>query len=121
MSKATEIARDLGEINGYKVRTLFVNKTMFPTVKRWNGNGYSDERMMARQTKKTVTLVSSHGDVVQFEAYVHRGQVNYRDSREKKTVRESDAKDELKRMLGINDEYADRLLSVTSMADAAAK
>lgn len=113
----TEIDRDLGEIGNYRVKTRFVNKRSFPTVKRWNGNGYETQRMMVSQTKKSVVLTDKHGDTVEFSAYIHRGQVNYRDSREKNPIADHEAHDELKRMLGINDEYAKRLLSVTSMSD----
>lgn len=119
MANNTEIHRNLGKIGEYNVETLFVSKRLFPTAKRWTGGGYEEYRMSIMQRRKTVTLRSDKWPMVQFEAYIHRGQTNYKDSREKKSVSEIDAISEICRMLDCSESYAKRLLSV-SASDAIA-
>lgn len=117
MSKSTEIGKDLGTIGNYHVSALFINKTSFPTVEKWDGTKMTEQRIMARQTKKIITLTTKSGDIVVLTAYQHRGETKYKDSRTKKPIDANEAHSELMRMLDIPQDFAKRLISLTSLTD----
>ena len=101
-------------MNGFNVATVYENKRMFPTVKRWTGDGYEESRMMVSKRRKTIRLTDAHGGIVEIASYIHRGVQRYKDSREKRNngnISESEAKSELKRMLAVSDAFAEELLS----------
>ena len=101
-------------IGNYRVTSEFIDKRSFLTVEEKQDDGTVEEKtVVIKRTRRNLTL--SHVDTsehVIFSAYVHQGQLRFKDSRNKSSLpTDSHVVTELRRMLLIDASTARQMLA----------
>ncbi len=105
----------IGIFGSYVVSQAIESKRFFLRKEERNAQGELEVRSIPmRKHKKTLQLRHATGVIVCFQAYLHRGQIRYKDSRERNKSHETNAYvvSELQRMLGVDTENALQLISL---------
>jgi len=105
----------VGIFGDYVVGEVIEQKRFFLRKEERGADGSLEVRHIPmRKHKKTLQLRHKGGEIVCFQSYIHRGQIRFKDSRERNKSHESDTHvvSELQRMLSVDSDKAKQLISL---------